>query len=183
MSTEYLRTGSLLLSEPFLQDPLFGRAVILVCHYDEDGAFGLILNKPASNPFQEEGVHPLCEFPFFAGGPVDANSMFFVHRIEGLPEAVPLCDGICWQGRYEDLLEAVKAKEFQPENCRLLIGYTGWEKGQLENEIDREDWMLYNGSIAEILTTNPDSMWKDTLAKMGPYYKMVSNFPIDPSLN
>ena len=183
MEKVVLQSGSILLAEPFLQDPLFGRAVILLCHYDEDGAFGLILNKSAGNPFEEENDHPLAEFPFYAGGPVETDSMFFVHSLKGLPESVPLRDGISWQGRYEDLLEAVKAKEFNPENSRLLIGYSGWEKGQLEGELAREDWMVYNGPIAEILHYSPETMWKDILKGMGPYYKMISNFPMDPGLN
>lgn len=175
--------GSILLSEPFLQDPLFQRAVVLLCHYDEEGAFGLILNKSAGNPFEEEADHPLSDFPFFAGGPVETDSMFFVHQLTGLPESVAIKDGICWQGRYEDLLEAVKAKEFHAENCRLMIGYSGWEKGQLENELEREDWMVYNGSIRDVLRLPYNTMWKDLLSQMGPYYRMVSNFPIDPGLN
>ena len=183
MAGPTLQSGTILLAEPFLQDSLFGRSVVLLCHYDEDGAFGLILNKSAGNPFEEDESHPLSGFPFFAGGPVETDSMFFVHKLSGLPETVPLRDDICWQGRYEDLLEAVKTKEFQKENCRLLIGYAGWEKGQLEDELAREDWMVYNGSIGGILRYPVESMWKELLSGMGPYFKMVSNFPRDPGLN
>ena len=174
--------GSVLIAEPFLQDPHFGRAVVLLCHYDEEGAFGLVLNKRGLNPF-EGSEHPLSGFPFFKGGPVETSSMFFVHQLQGLPESQNLRDGICWQGRYEDLLEAVQAREFEPANCRLLMGYSGWEKGQLEGEIQREDWMVYNGPISGLLRLPAETMWKDLLKKMGPYYKMVSNFPTDPSLN
>jgi putative transcriptional regulator len=183
MPTISVSSGSVLLSEPFLQDPLFQRAVVLLCHYDEEGAFGLILNKSAANPFEEEENHPLAEFPFYAGGPVETDSMFFVHQLSDLPESLPIRDGICWQGKYEDLLEAVSAKEFLPENCRILIGYSGWEKGQLEGELEREDWMVYNGPINNILKMPSETMWKDILSKMGPYFKMVSNFPLDPGLN
>jgi putative transcriptional regulator len=64
-----------------------------------------------------------------------------------------------------------------------LIGYAGWEKGQLEGELEREEWMVYNGSIRDILKMPSETMWKDILAQMGPYYRMVSNFPLDPGLN
>jgi putative transcriptional regulator len=183
MSIISIGIGSVLLSEPFLRNPLFERAVILLCHYDEDGAMGLILNKIAENPFEEEEDHPLFSFPFYTGGPVETDSMFFVHHLSDLPESEVIKDGVCWQGRYEDLLEAVKAKEFSKENCRLLVGYAGWEKGQLEGELEREDWMVYNGSIRNILKMPSETMWKDILAQMGPYYRMVSNFPLDPGLN
>lgn len=175
--------GSVLIAEPFLQDPHFGRAVVLLCQYDsQEGAIGLILNKPGENPFSNSS-HPLAEFPFFNGGPVERNSMFFVHRLQELPESIPLGDGIFWQGKYEDLLDAVHAREFEGGNFRLLMGYAGWEKGQLEEEIQREDWMIYDGPISSILDFPVESMWKDILKNMGPYYRMVSNFPIDPSLN
>jgi putative transcriptional regulator len=178
-----LRPGTLLLSEPFLKDPLFGRAVVLLCHHDEDGSFGLILNKPAANPFAEEREHPMSELPFFGGGPVETNCMFFVHRLSYLPEAIPIRDGLYWQGKYEHLLEAVEEGEFQPETGRLFVGYAGWGEGQLEAELEREDWVVYNGSLNNILGENPQDLWQIMLRKTGPYYRMFSSFPPDPSLN
>ena len=176
--------GTLLISEPFMQDALFGRAVVLVCHHDEEGSFGLILNKPAANPFEEsEEEHPLSGFPFFGGGPVDITSMFFIHSLTYLPESVLLKDGICWQGDYAALLEAIDENAFRPDNGRLLVGYTGWGEGQLVAELEAEDWMVYNGPIDQILTEEPGTMWKNLLQNMGPYYRMVSNFPTDPNLN
>jgi putative transcriptional regulator len=64
-----------------------------------------------------------------------------------------------------------------------LVGYAGWSENQLETEIANEEWMLYNGPIDFILETNPLQLWKELLQRMGPYYKMVSNFPSDPNLN
>lgn len=186
MSSEkvYIGPGTLLLAEPFMQEPLFGRSVILICHHDEQGSFGLILNKPAENPFSEEDQdHPLVRFPFFSGGPVESNSMFYIHNLATLPEAVPIKDGIFWQGDYQALLEAIEENNFRPDNGRIMVGYAGWSEGQLEMELDREDWMVYNGSISGILALEANQMWKKLLEKMGPYYRMLSNFPVDPSLN
>jgi putative transcriptional regulator len=178
-----IHPGTLLLSEPFMQDPLFGRAVVLVCHHDEEGSFGLILNKPAANPFEEETDHPMSKMPFFAGGPVETNSMFFIHPLSYLKECILIRDGWYWQGKYEDLLEAMEESAFTPENGRLFVGYAGWGEGQLQAELEREDWMVYNGPLDEILKLEPDQLWKTLLQKMGPYFRMVSNFPTDPSLN
>ncbi len=181
--TQTVRPGTLLLSEPFMQDALFGRAVVLICHHDKDGSFGLILNKPAANPFEESEDHPLATFPFFGGGPVETNNMFFIHTLSYLPETVLIKDGICWQGEYESLIEAIAEGAFHSENGRLLVGYTGWSEGQLQEELENEDWMVYNGPIDFLLKAEPSQLWKDLLQTMGPYYKMVSNFPSDPSLN
>ncbi len=179
----WLGPGTLLLSEPFMQDHMFGRAVVLLCHHDEEGSFGLILNKPGANPFEEETDHPLAGFPFFGGGPVETNSMFFIHDLTYLKDSILIRDGVCWQGDYEGLIEAIEEKAFTSKNGRLLVGYAGWGKDQLEEELEKEDWMVYNGPIDFILNTEPENLWKETLQKMGPYYKMVSNFPSDPSLN
>jgi hypothetical protein len=86
-------------------------------------------------------------------------------------------------GNYEALLEAIEENAFRKDNGRLLVGYTGWGEGQLEEELEREDWMIYNGPIENILSLEVDVMWKTLLQNMGPYYKMVSNFPTDPNLN
>lgn len=181
--TIIIQPGTILLSEPFMQESMFGRSAILICHHDSEGSFGLILNKPAANPFEEDEVHPLKDFPFFAGGPVEVNHMFFVHQLTYLPETVMLKDGLCWQGEYEALLEAIEEKAFHPQNGRFLVGYSGWGEGQLEDELKSEDWMVYNGPIDDILKIEPENLWKHLLQKMGPYYRMVSNFPTDPSLN
>lgn len=178
-----IRPGSILLSEPFMQDPMFGRAVVLVCHHDAEGSFGLILNKEAANPFEENEEHALKDFPFFGGGPVETSNMFFVHNLTYLPDCVLLKDGICWQGDYDSLLDAIEEGAFRADNGRLIVGYAGWAAGQLAEEMDTESWMVYNGPIDSILTIPADQLWKHLLQSMGPYYKMVSNFPPDPLLN
>jgi putative transcriptional regulator len=179
----YLGAGTILIAEPFAKDAMFGRSVVLICHYDKEGALGLILNKPAANPFEEDPDHPLSRFHFFGGGPMDVNSMFFVHTLPYLKNSFLLKDGICWQGEYTSLLEAMDEDAFRNDNGRLLVGYAGWSENQLETEIANEEWMLYNGPIDFILETDPLQLWKELLQRMGPYYKMVSNFPADPNLN
>jgi putative transcriptional regulator len=176
-----IQPGTLLLSEPFMQDPLFGRSVVLICHHDSEGTIGLILNKLTDSPFEED--HPLGRFPFFVGGPVDPQNMFFLHPLSYLKDCVLIREGIYWQGAYEALLEAVEEGAFSARKGKLLIGYSGWEKGQLQEELEREEWLVYNGPIDFILEIDPLEMWKRILQKMGPYYKMVSNFPTDPNLN
>jgi putative transcriptional regulator len=63
----YLGVGTILIAEPFAKDPMFGRSVVLICHYDKEGALGLILNKPAANPFEEDPDHPLSRFHIYGG--------------------------------------------------------------------------------------------------------------------
>ena len=179
----YLGVGTILIAEPFANDAMFGRSVVLISYYEKDGALGLILNKPAVNPFEEDPNHPLSRFHFFGGGPMATNSMYYVHMLSYLKNSCLLKDGIYWQGDYDSLLDAVDDNAFRSDNGRLLVGYAGWSENQLETEIANEEWMLYNGPIDFILKTDPGHLWKELLQRMGPYYKMVSNFPSDPSLN
>jgi putative transcriptional regulator len=65
----------------------------------------------------------------------------------------------------------------------MLLGYAGWGAGQLEEELENDDWMVYNGPVDIIFQTEEDKLWKEILSRMGPYYKMVSNYPTDPGLN
>ncbi len=178
-----LGPGTLLLAEPFMQDPLFGRAVVLLCQHDDDGSFGFIINKPVESPFAEGDDHPLAGFPFYSGGPMDNHSVFFVHQLSALKEAIPLQDGFFWQGDYDELLDAIENHEVTEKNFRLILGYSGWGAGQLEEELEKGFWMVNNGPLDYILETEAAHLWKEILQRMGPYFKMVSNFPSDPTLN
>lgn len=174
-----IKPGSILLAEPFLKEPPFARAAILLCHLDEEGALGLVLNKPIDNPFQTKPEHPFFKAGLFSGGPVDSDHLFYLHQNEKVPGAIHLKEGMYWQGDFQSV------KDFVDQNgsSRFFLGYSGWESGQLENEIKEDTWLVYNGSLAGILTIEPELLWKELLQRMGPYFRMVSNFPIDPSLN
>lgn len=173
-----LRPGTILLAEPFLKEPSFSRSAVLLCHIDEEGALGLVLNKPIDNPFPPDSGHPFRSLPFFSGGPVDEDHLFFLHQLS-IPESISLKDGIFWQGAFESLAD-LKLDETQ---IRFFLGYSGWEAGQLEAEIEEDAWLIYNGPIGNLFQIPPEKLWKTLLEYMGPYFRMVSNFPLDPNLN
>ncbi len=176
---EQIRPGSILLAEPFLKEPAFCRAAILICHLDDDGALGLVLNKPIEKLYQIKANHPLAKVPLFSGGPVDPDHLFYLHHKENIPEAIFLKDGIHWQGDLEQVADGAD----QGKEVRFFLGYAGWDAGQLENEIKEDTWLIYNGPINEVLKVEPEQLWKKLLQDMGPYFRMVSNFPLDPNLN
>ena len=176
-----LRPGTILLAEPFLKEPEFSRAAVLICHIDEEGALGLVLNKPIGNPFEGKEEDRLYRFPFFSGGPVDPDHLFYLHS-SNLPGALPIRDGIFWQGDYGVMLDQLRDEKQIPD-FRFFLGYSGWEAGQLENEIKEDAWLIYNGPINGILNIPHEILWKKLLQDMGPYFRMVSNFPLDPNLN
>jgi putative transcriptional regulator len=121
--------GSLLISEPFLLDSYFKRAVVLLSEHDEKGTLGFILNKP-TDVMLNDAVEDFPDFnvPLYFGGPVDTDTLFYVHtigqKLEGAKEILP---GLWWGGDYEQLKFLVDTKQIEKENIRFYAGYAGWE--------------------------------------------------------
>jgi putative transcriptional regulator len=178
--------GDLLISEPFLPDPNFSRTVVLMCEHGEAGSFGFVLNKPSLI----KGCDVLedaesFDATLYVGGPVQQDTLHFIHRktelIEGGEE---ISKGLQWGGNFEQLMQHVKSGVLDFDDFKFFIGYSGWEEGQLDEELQQNTWIVYKGATPEdIFDTDPDVLWKEILQKMGGKYKVISNYPTDPRLN
>lgn len=113
--------GRLLISEPFLPDPNFERTVVLLCDHNEEGSFGFVLNKPSILKLSEvmESIHNMDEI-LYVGGPVQQDSLHFIHRKIILDNAVEICDGISWGGSFESLALMAGTKQILPTNIRFF---------------------------------------------------------------
>ena len=178
--------GDLLISEPFLADPNFMRTVILLCEHNEEGSFGFVLNKLAKVKLSDliEGV-PNRRDSIFIGGPVQQNTLQFIHRkpmaIEGGSQVI---DGLYWGGNFDQMLTMTDSDLILSSDIKFFVGYSGWAAGQLKNELGLNSWIISrNVNADQIFDTDIDSFWKEVLKKMGGKYKIVSNFPVDPRLN
>ena len=177
--------GRLLISEPFMGDYYFGRSVILLAEHNEEGSFGVILNKPVSAKFNEV----LKDFPDFdatmyLGGPVETDSLFYIHTLgEQLEGATEILDGLYWGGDIEVLKELILLKKIDSKDVRFFIGYSGWGAEQLNTELKRNSWVITRSSKKRVLSTDPMMMWEKFLSKMGDNYKYWNKFPIDPTMN
>ena len=177
--------GRLLISEPFMGDYYFGRSVILLAEHNEEGSFGVILNKPVSAKFNEV----LKDFPDFdatmyLGGPVETDSLFYIHTLgEQLEGATEILDGLYWGGDIEVLKELILLKKIDSKDVRFFIGYSGWGAEQLNTELKRNSWVITRSSKKRVLSTDPVMMWEKFLSKMGDNYKYWNKFPIDPTMN
>jgi len=179
--------GRLLVASPYVDDPNFGRAVILVCAHDEDGAFGLILNRPLDLPVRdvlpEWGALVAAPPAIFRGGPVNPTNTFALclDRTRRLGEPV-------WRDmRLLDLEEQPEAlaadPELQPRAVRIFTGYAGWAPGQLESEILDDGWMVVDVRSDDAFTTEPDGLWEAALQRPPARRALVPYFPDEPSLN
>lgn len=180
------QAGNLLISEPFLQDENFIRSVVLLCEHTTEGSFGLVLNKPSILHLGEL-VDELAflDSEVFVGGPVEQNTLHYIYfgekKLEG---SLSIGEDLWWGGEYESLVEMLKLGTINPENVRFFIGYSGWESGQLSEELEDETWIICESKIdLEILENTPDDLWRILLKNMGGEFKLLANYPLDPRLN
>jgi len=177
--------GKILLSEPFMGDYYFGRAVVLLAEHNDEGSFGVILNKPITVKFNDIlKSFPEFEAPVFLGGPVETDSLFYIHTIgEQLEGATEIIKGLYWGGDIEALKEMILIKRIQPRDIRFFIGYSGWAADQLDGELKRNSWVVTKASRQKIFSLNPMIMWEQLLGRMGETYRYWSKFPVDPTMN
>jgi len=178
--------GDLLISEPFLNDPNFERTVVLLCEHNEQGTFGLVLNKKTdlllddvlSDPVDYSGILNL-------GGPVEQNTLHFVHRRQqALEGAIDLGNGLAWGGDFEQIKLMLSTGQLHEDDIQFYLGYSGWAEGQLREELDANSWFVKKGSThEEVFEMSPEELWKSVLKTMGGKYKVFSNYPVDPRLN
>lgn len=177
--------GRLLISEPYLPDPNFERTIILLCENNEEGSFGFVLNKPSLANVSEvmDGIKNYNS-PAMVGGPVQQDTLHYLHRFPTLEESVEILEGVFWGGNFEKLLFLLDTKQMAHKDIKFFLGYSGWTPGQLEEELAQDSWIVSDQVKEELIfDTPPDSMWKKTLTIMGGRFSVYSNYPKDPRLN
>ncbi|RPD45814.1 YqgE/AlgH family protein [Hymenobacter sediminis] len=185
-----LRPGSLLISQPYLGDPNFERTVVLLCsHSEEEGSFGLVLNRPATLQLGDVlelpggNVLPAARIPLSIGGPVQPDTLHYLHQVPELPQAESLGQGVYWGGEFTHLLDHLLAGNISPELVRLYVGYSGWTAGQLAEEVRENVWIVHPNAAGKVFTLDTDAFWQSILREKGGRYRVLSNYPTDPRLN
>jgi putative transcriptional regulator len=178
-------SGKILIAEPFMEDPYFKGAVVFLCEYKDQAAFGLIVNMPT-----EMKVHEVVEdFPevknnIFYGGPVQPDTLHYLHkRGDLLTDSTEVQEGIFWGGDFERLMFLLETKQISEDEIRFFFGYSGWEDGQLVKEVKENSWFIGNSSQEYLFEEDPKSLWRTVLRNMGDRYRVIANFPENPSLN
>ncbi len=177
--------GKLLLASPQLLDPNFRRSVVLVCVHDENGALGLVLNRPlpvsVPDALPDWGDHASEPAVMFAGGPVEpslVNGLGFSRGTMGA-EWTPVSRGV----GLIDLSRGPDAVAAEVERLRLFVGYSGWGPSQLEAEVMRDDWFVVEPFAGDAFTLEPHDLWRDVLRRQPDPLVMYSTFPLDVSSN
>lgn len=160
-----------LIAVPQLGDPNFQRSVVLMLEHSEQGAMGLMVNRPASLNLAEVARGHSIEVDdsyrhahVFMGGPVEPERGFVLHNRTEVPEAIPLFEGMYVSGSLESLKMLFRGA---PEHFRLCLGYAGWGPGQLEHELREGAWITAEPSSKHVLKTPVSHIWDSVLRDMG----------------
>lgn len=177
--------GRILIAEPFLPGNYFSRSVVFLVAHSEKGSVGFILNKEIDFEIQE--VFP--DFPefdakVFLGGPVATDSIYYIHKLGNqLPGSINVLGDLFWGGDFNSLKAQIIAGAIQPDDIHFFLGYSGWDAGQLEDELKEDSWLVTDVEEAAVMHDFDDESWTDFAKKAGERYSIWEHFPENPTLN
>ncbi len=181
-----IKSGDLLLAQPFMLDPYFRRSVVLLCeHNDEEGTLGFILNKSVKMQVGElVNDFPEFESEVYYGGPVRTDTLHYMHKIgEKLQDSVHVTKGIYWGGNFDQLKEMIQYNQVAPRDIRFFVGYSGWEINQLDEEMKRGSWMIEGVESTYVFKKDYDNLWTEVLRNKGNVYSVIGQVPEFVALN
>lgn len=179
-------SGCLLISEPFLNEVYFQRAVILMIECEDKGGMGLVLNKPAGVILNNliDGLDQLEEIPVFCGGPVKRDRLFYLHTLgEIIPGSIKIGENLYIDGDFELVLAYLRSGNQIEGRIRFFLGYAGWDYQQLEQEIEEDAWIVAENKLSSILQSEGNEFWRQTLMTLDRRYHQWLNYPSEPFLN
>ena len=177
--------GKLLLASPIMADPNFARTVVLIAEHTDEGAMGLVLNRPATTTVGD-AVPDLAwltddDAQVYVGGPVAETAVIVLAEFDRPDLAGALV---------EDDLGFIGADADDPalldgavRRARVFAGHAGWGPGQLEDELAEDAWIVEPPRREEVFTDDPDELWAAVLRRKGRRYALLSTMPPDPSMN
>jgi putative transcriptional regulator len=176
--------GQLLIAGPTLLDENFWRTVVLMVEHNEEGALGLVLNRPSETTVGE-AVPQLVELlepedQLHIGGPVQPSAVIVLAQFEDPGDAALLAfDDVGVLGTGTVVAEPAAGVR----RGRAFVGHAGWGPGQLDGELDRGDWILEPATLSDAFSPEPRELWGEVLTRKGGSYALVARMPPDPSVN
>ena len=177
--------AKLLVAAPNLLDPNFQRTVVLVAEHTDEGAMGVVLNRPSGTTVAEASpdLAALAEADDYVhvGGPVQPNGVIVLAEFDDPEVAASIVvDDVGFVPAGTDLDEVAR----DVRRARVFAGHAGWGAGQLDVELEDEGWIVVEGPRPdEVFTEDPESLWSEVLERKGGRYRLVARMPADPSVN
>jgi len=182
MADDHNLTNHFLIAMPALEDPNFSRTVTYVCEHNDEGALGIVINRPSELTLRDLLSHMEIELPasagrdvpVFVGGPVQRERGFVLHPPGGGWEATMEIDGAVAITTSRDVLEAM-ADGSGPSRFLVALGYAGWGPGQLEREMAENAWLSGPADPAIIFERDTDERWQAAAALLGVDLSLLSS--------
>lgn len=180
--------GSFLIANPVLPDPNFSRTVVLLCKHNDEGSFGLVINRnsglKSSEVFASSELLAGHECDVFIGGPVSPSQVFYLVRSpHPLPEMEEVCPGVHMGMSWEALGDILPDFENPNENLRFYMGYSGWGSDQLDGEMSQRSWLTCDAADRFVFTASEQNIWPEVVRSLGPKYEYLLHAPVDPRNN
>lgn len=176
--------GNILLSSPSAGTDLFTRSVVLIIDHNDDGAFGLNLNK--KNPIAGEIASAMFErkINVYSGGPVERERVYFICKGEPVTEArLDLDEDFYFTEDFESITSAYMEGLISSDDIKIFSGYSGWGPGQLEEELENQYWITAKEIFLNYTQPGDESLWKLIMQNLGGQHLLFANAPEDVSLN
>ena len=179
-----LNKGKLLVSQPLINDEFFHNSVVFLSDFSEEGIVGFIVNKPLNFDICDLiDDFPNFDTTIYYGGPVASDSLYFIHRVPNkITGSVHITKDLYWGGNFNQVKELIQNNELQPEEIRFFLGYSGWDKEQLDEEINSESWIV-DDVEESLFDWDIQKLWKERLNKKGAKFQLWNNAPNDIRLN
>ena len=184
-----VRAGTLLLANTDLHEPTFRRTVIYIVEHNDGGTLGVVLNRPSEtavyNVLPQWAKLSAKPKTMFIGGPVkrDAALCLAVLRVGAVPDGVPGLRHVAGRMAMVDLDADPESIAPLVEGVRIFAGYSGWTIGQLEGEIERDDWIVLSALPSDVLIEPRVDLWGRVLRRQPQPLSLLATHPIDISRN
>ena len=180
--------GSLLIANPVLPDPNFSRTVILLCNHNEQGSFGLVINRSAElkapDLFSSIDILKSYNEKIYIGGPVSQSMVFYLFRSsQDVGDLDEVCSGVYLGSSLETLESLYLDIDYQKENIRFYLGYSGWSGGQLDGEMKQNSWLIQSADEQIVFLDSEDLMWPTAVNSLGEEYQYLIKAPVNPQWN
>ncbi|MGZ5264236.1 MAG: YqgE/AlgH family protein [Kaistella sp.] len=180
----YSYKGKILISTPDISGDIFSRSVVLIVDHNDEGAFGLILNKKNKNM----SARLLNIFGFqvdvYEGGPVENDKIFFISKGKKVTENYSeISDEFYLTEDIENVISGIIENRVLVDEIKVFSGYSGWSSQQLESEIKRKMWTAVEVYNLDYTLPNDESLWKSIMQNLGGKFLLWANAPEDVSMN
>lgn len=180
--------GSLLVAEPFLKESYFNHSVICLTQYhDNKSTMGIVLNRILD--LELASVIPSVTrdeaIPLFCGGPLSCDRLYFIHTLgDIIPRSQTILPGLYIGGDFNAMIDYINSHYPIEGKVRFFLGYSGWDKGQLSEELNQNVWAVTSiPDIDNLLIGEDNSYWHNIVRSMGEKYRGWLYHPIFPSYN